>query len=129
MELTKIEQRILSPNHEKMRKWALWGGIFFLCLSIVPVPFMINKTNSIKEAWEKSYAFIDREIKPETKQEITLKSMLLKNIMETKELYVTHFTEKTVSMASRFFLISCFLIGYYFMSRNYTNLIRKLQNS
>jgi|GEM_PF-3242064 len=129
MELTKIEKRILSPKHEKMGKWALWGGIFFLCLSIVPVPFMINNINSLKETWEKSYSFLDQEINPETNQEISLKSMLLKNIMETKELYITHFTEKTVSMVLNFFLISCFLIGYYFMSRNYTNLIRKLQNS
>lgn len=89
MEFTKIEKRILSTKHETSQKVMLWVGIIFLILSIAPVPYLINRTNKAKETWEESYSFLDQKIKPETKQEVILKSMLLKNVNETKEIMVS----------------------------------------
>ena len=107
----------------------LWVGILFFILSIAPVPYVINRTNKVKETWEESYSFLNQKIKPETKQEVFLKSILLKNVNETKEIMVSGLTQKLASGSINLFFIGCFFISSYFMSRNYIKLIRKLQNS
>jgi len=129
MEFTKVEQRILSTKHEKYQKIMLWVGIIFFILSIAPVPYLINRTNKVKETWEESYSFFDQKIKPETKQEVFLKSMLLKNVNETKEIVVNGLKQKFTSGSIKLFFMGCFSILIYFISRNYLRLIRKLQNS
>lgn len=128
MEFTKTEQRILSPKHEQMGKWALWLGILFICFSIGRVLFAINTMDTLSDIQGQSYALIDREMKAETKREVFLKSMLLRNMRETKELYATHIRQKAASEGLNSFLVSCLLIGSYFVSRIYRNLIHKLQN-
>jgi len=90
---------------------------------------MINRINKVKETWEESYSFLNQKIKPETKQEVFLKSMLLKNVNDTKEIMVSGLTQKLASGSIYLFFIGCFFISSYFMSRNYLKLIRKLQNS
>jgi len=129
MEFTKVEQRILSNKHEKYQKTVLWVGILFLILSIAPVPYMINRVNKVKEAWEESYSFLDSKIKPETKQEIFLKSKLLENVRNTKELSVSDLTQKLTGGLITSFFMGCYFILIYFISRSYLRLIRKLQNS
>ena len=129
MEFTKVEQRILSTKHDKFQKVMLWVGILFFMLSIAPFPYVINRTNKVKETWEESYSFLSQKIKPETKQEVFLKSMLLKNVNETKEIMVSGLTQKLASGSINLFFIGCYFILSYFISRNYLRLIRKLQNS
>ena len=129
MEFTKVEHRILSTKHEKYQKAMFWFGILFLILSIAPVPYMINRVNKVKEAWEESYSFLDSKIKPETKQEIFLKSKLLEIVRNTKELSVSDLTQKLTGGLITSFFMGCYFILIYFISRNYLRLIRKLQNS
>jgi hypothetical protein len=129
MEFTKVEQRILSTKHEKFQKVILWVGIIFFVLSIAPVPYLINRTNKVKETWEESYSFLNQKIKPETKQEVFLKSMLLKNVNETKEIVVSGLKQKFASGSIKLFFMGCYFILIFFISRNYLRLIRKLQNS
>jgi preprotein translocase subunit SecG len=129
MEFTKIEEKILSTKHEKFQKAVLWIGILFFILSIAPVPYMLNRINKVKETWEESYLFLDSKIKPETKQEIFLKSKLLKNVREIKEISVSDLTQKLTGGLIFLFFIGCYFILIYFISRNYLRLIRKLQNS
>ena len=107
----------------------LWVGIIFLILSIASVPYLINRANEAEETWEESYSLLDQKIKPETKQEAFLKSMLLKNVNETKEIVVGGLKQKFASGSIKLFFMGCFSILIYFISRNYLRLIRKLQNS
>ena len=129
MEFTKVEQRILSTKHENFQKMMLWVGIVFLILSIAQIPYAINRTKKVKETWEKSNHFLNQEIEPETKQEIYLKSMLLKSVNETKESVVRGLEQKFSGGLINLFLIGSYSILIYFISRIYLRLIRKLQNS
>lgn len=129
MEFTKAEQRILSTKHEKLQKVILWTGILFFCLTIALIPYIINRINKVKTTWEETQTYFKQEINPQTKQEIRLKSMLIDNVKDTKELWLTYITEKSTRMITIFFFVGCFLIGSYFRSRTYIKLIRKLQNS
>ena len=129
MEFTKAEQRILSTNHEKLQKVMLWAGIICFCLSIALIPYIINRINKVKSTWEETHSYFKHEINTQTKQEIALKSMLIDNVKDTKELWLTYITEKSMRMITLFFLAGCFLIGSYLRSHTYIKLIHKLQNS
>jgi hypothetical protein len=129
MEFTKLEQKILSTKHEKFQKLMLWIGIVFLIFSIAEVPYAINSTKKVKEAWEEASYSLNQEIKAKTKLEIYLKSMLLKIVNETKESEVRALKQKFSSGFIYLFFIGCYSISSYFISRIYLRLIRKLQNS
>ena len=129
MEFTKIEQGILSTKHEKFQRVTLWIGILFLILSIAPVPYEVYQINKARKTLEESYSVLNQNIKTETNQEVFLKSMLLRNINETKEIMVSGLTQKIASVSILFFFMGCYCILIYFISRNYLRLIRKLQNS
>jgi len=129
MEFTKAEQRILSAKHEKLQKVIFWVGILFFCLSIALIPYIINRINKVKTTWEETHTYFKQEINTQTKQEIALKSMLIDNVKDTKELWLTYITEKSMRMITLFFFVGCFLISSYLRSRTYIKLIRKLQNS
>ena len=128
MEFTKAEQRILSPKHEKLQKVMLWTGILFFCLTIASIPYILNGMNKVKTSWEETHTYFKQEINPQTEQEIALKSMLIDNVKDTKELWLTCITEKSMRTITLFFFVGCFLIGSYLRSRTYIKLIRKLQN-
>ena len=128
MEFTKAEQRILSTNHEKLQKMILWAGILFFCLSIALIPYIINRINKVKTTWEESHTYFKQVINTQTEQEIALKSMLIDNVKDTKEIWLTYINEKSMRMIILFFFVGCFLIGSYLRSRTYIKLIRKLQN-
>ncbi len=129
MEFTKKEQKILSPRHERAEKWTLWLGILFLRLSLALIPYAIYKINRLKKTWEFSHTYLKNEIDTQTKKEVVLKSMLVKNLKDTKELWVAYNTEKAIRLVVIFFSAGCFLIAIYFKSRTYIKVIRKLQNS
>jgi hypothetical protein len=129
MEFTKREQKILSPRHERTEKWTLWIGVISLCLSLALIPYAIYRINKLEKTWEFAHTYLKNEINTQTKKEIALKSMLLKNIKDEKELWVAYNTEKSITLVFVFFSVGCFLIVIYFKSRTYIKLIRKLQNS
>ena len=127
MEFTRKEQKILSPRHERIEKWTLWLGILFLCLSLALIPYAIYRIHKLKKTWEFTHKYLRNEIDTQTKKEIALKSILVKNIRDTKELWVAYNTEKSIRLVVVFFSVGCFLIVIYFKSRTYIKLIRKLQ--
>ena len=129
MEFTKIEQRILSTKHEYLQKLLLWLGIFFFIFSIALVPYTISQIKKVEKSWEESYSFLNQKIKPETKQEVLLKSMLLENIGMTKKIILSGLKQKMAGESMHIFFIGCWFVLIYFISRNYIRLIRKLQSS
>ena len=129
MEFTKLEQRILSTKHETLQKSMLVPAVLFFIISIAPIPYEMVQIKKANNTWDKAYSFVNEQIKPETKKEVFLKSMLLKNINETKEIMLNDLKQKMVRDAISYFFWGCLFLMIYFMSSNYLRLIRKLNKS
>lgn len=129
MELTKAEQKILSPKHGKREKGLLWTGILLLGISVALIPFIMNQRNKLEAVWEKGHLNFEQKLEPTTKYETELKSLLLDMISDNKELWVKYMTQIYLRAFTILFLVGCFCIGSYRQSRTYTKLIRKFQDT
>jgi len=126
MELTKKEQKILSPNYEKKLTRFLWMGILLFCISGGILIFAIIQKNNFETHWDKTQLALAEEIVPVTKQEVQMKTTLLENLTDTKQIYAKYANDKFQYATKLCFLSGCYLVGYYFSSRTYMKLIQKL---
>jgi uncharacterized membrane protein affecting hemolysin expression len=129
MEFTKNEQWILSTKNEAFQKVVLVMGIILIISSIAMVLLQINNINKAKKMWTEAHSYINQNIKPVTKQEIFLKSMLLENINRIEAIELDHQKEKMRHDLMFFLFVGVYLIATYYSNRNYIKLIRKLHNS
>jgi len=99
-----------------------------IIFSIAMVPLRINNINKAKKICTEAHSYINQNIKPVTKQEIFLKSMLLENINRLEAIELNHLKEK-MAYDLMFFFVGCYCILTFYTNRKYIRVIRKLQNS
>jgi formate hydrogenlyase subunit 3/multisubunit Na+/H+ antiporter MnhD subunit len=124
-----LEQRYLSPKHEKNEKLILWIGIVCFFLSAAIISYGFNQTNKLRTSWEARENKTRQNIEPTTEKETKLKSMVLDMMGDQKELWLRYVFVKWSNFGMTLFLIGCFLVATYLKSRIYRRIIQKLKNS
>jgi hypothetical protein len=129
MNLTKTEQKILSPSHEKKLKRLLWVGIILLVMSAGSIAFTAIQTNNFETYWNKNQLEIAQKIVPVTKQEVLMKETLLDSLTDQKKIYLKFMYSKFGHATIYLVFTGSVLIGYYFRSLTYVRIIKKLTQS